>query len=370
MWFCGWKKASVSHRVLYILNKKLSNYWQEKSESMSINKYTKCKQEGFTLVELLVSLSIGLVLLAGVMSVFVGMRTTSTETSSYGELQENGRFAISLLSEDLLRQNFFGDFNLPFDSPAITPPLNGLGAGLDCVGGGVGINNSTFPDSDEISQFRTLWGETSVNDGTTNMTCIDDARPNSDVIQIKRVISNPVAAAPAGRFYLVSNTTTGTIFAGGTPIPVIDNSGLWQYQHHVYYIRDEQITGSAESVPVLMKGQLTTEMAFSPVIDGIEVIHFMYGVDMTTNPNDAGYGTVDSFISAASMTNDLWDNAGGTRILAVRIYVLARNITPDRKYTNTNTYNLGDLAVAVNDNYRRLMFTSTVSLLNSGNDAW
>ncbi len=58
----------------------------------------------------MISLAVGLVLFAGVMSIFVGMRTTTAETTGYGELQENGRFAISVLSDDLLRQNFWGSY--------------------------------------------------------------------------------------------------------------------------------------------------------------------------------------------------------------------------------------------------------------------
>ena len=64
------------------------------------------KQRGFTLLEILISLSVGLILVGGVMSAFVGMRTTSAETSSIGELQENGRFALNILTDDLLRQDF------------------------------------------------------------------------------------------------------------------------------------------------------------------------------------------------------------------------------------------------------------------------
>ena len=58
------------------------------------------------------------------------------------------------------------------------------------------------------------------------------------------------------------------------------------------------------------------------------------------------------------------------RILAVRIYVLARSILPDNKYTNTNTYTLGDLPVTFDDHYRRLLFNSTVTLYNAGVDSW
>jgi type IV pilus assembly protein PilW len=324
---------------------------------------SNCHQKGFTLVELFVSLSIGLVLFAGVMSIFVGMRTTSAETSGYGELQENGRFAISLLSEDLLRQNFWGDYSGNFNLPAIS-----LAAGVaapinECTGGG--LNNGTFPNG--VGPFRTLWGQTVVN--ASPLGCFNDARLGSDVIQIKRVISLPLLAAPAGNFHLASNITGGTIFTSGVA-PVINGSRIWQYQHHVYYVRDEVLGSSGNSVPVLMQGQLTNQMSFAPVIDGIEMIRFMYGVDMTTDPNLPGYGTIDSFISAGAMNDALWNNANGTRILAVKIYVLARNVLPDNKYNNTSTYQVGDLPVVVNDNFRRLLFTSTVTLFNGGVDAW
>ena len=56
------------------------------------------KQLGFSLLEVFISLSIGVVLLSGLVSVFIGMRTTSSETSSYGEMQETGRFVISVLN--------------------------------------------------------------------------------------------------------------------------------------------------------------------------------------------------------------------------------------------------------------------------------
>jgi type IV pilus assembly protein PilW len=309
----------------------------------------------------MIALSIGLVIFAGVLSVFVGMKTTTTETSNYGELQENGRFAISLLSEDLLKQNFFGDFSGSFGFNNLTA-IPGA-AGNDCVGGGV--NNATFPLA--VGQFRTIWGQTIT--AANPMRCFNDARTSvdanfrSDLIQIKRVIGAPVLAAPAGFHYLTTNITTGALFAGGVPIPNIDNSRTWQYQHHVYYVREE-IQGN-NVVPVLMQGRLVGgNMTFTPIIDGIETIRFMYGVDLN------GDGAVNAFISADNMTPGLWNNAGGSQILAVKIFILARSTLPDNNYLNEATYQLGDLAVTVNDNFRRLLFTSTVTLYNASVDQW
>jgi type IV pilus assembly protein PilW len=321
-------------------------------------------QYGFSLLEVFITLIIGLVIFAGVLSVFVGMRTTTSETSSYGELQENGRFAISVLSDDLLRQNFWGDYTGSLALSSINPvPSAPTG---ECVGGGV--NNGTFPLA--VGHFRTLWGET-VTSAAILSGCRSDAKLDSDILQLKRVISTPLAltagdSAPVGNYYLVSNMNNGTIFSAGT-VPTIEGAQVWEYQHHIYYVREE-VQGS-NTVPVLMQGQLANTLSFAPIIDGIEMIRFEYGVDMETDPTNSGYGIVNAYIPAVNMTDALWNNAT-SRIIAVKVYVLARSIQEDKKYKNTNTYQLGSFNYTVDDNYRRLLFSSTVTLYNAGMDMW
>ncbi|WP_448211399.1 PilW family protein [Colwellia sp. MEBiC06753] len=305
---------------------------------------------GISIIELLISLAVGLALFAGVMSVFVGMRTTTEETSSYGELQENGRFALSLLTDDLLRQDFWGDYPGTLDRSNLSA-VPGAPA-IECIGDGV--NNGSFPLA--VGQFRTLWGKTV--DTANLMGCIDDAKVDgfTDVIQIKRVAADPVIAIDANRYHLNINTSNGVIFSGAV-IPNVDNARLWEYQHHVYYVRNEAV--GTNVVPVLMKGQLTTAgMSIQPAVDGIDVIRFMYGLDLD---ND---GIVNTYVSADNLTRANWNNAQGSNILAVKVFVVARNITPDNDYTDNRTYQVGDLAYTPNDNYRRLMFSSTVSLVN------
>ena len=334
-------------------------------KTYKITKQALKYQGGFSLLEVFVALVIGLVIFAGVLSVFVGMKTTAIETSSYGELQENGRFAISLLSDDLIRQNFWGDYTGTLDSSSINP-VPGAPAG-ECIGGG--INNGTFPVA--VGEFRTLWGVTVTNVNPNPMGCFGDAKSGSDVLQLKRVVSTPLVqtggAINATNYYLITNMNNGTIFDGADVLPVIPNSEIWEYQHHIYYVREE-MQGS-NPVPVLMQGQLGDALAFSPIIDGIEMIRFMYGIDTEINPGNPGYGIVNAYVSAGNMTEDLWNNTT-SRILSVKIYVLARNVLPDNKYANKNSYQLGDLFVTFDDNYRRLLLSSTVTLYNAGVDVW
>lgn len=326
------------------------------------------QQQGFTLLELMISLVVGLVLFAGVLSIFVGMKTTVKETSNYGELQENARFALSVLTDDLVQQSFWGDYTGTINTSNLIAVPNA--AGTECIGGGA--NNGTYPNAN--GHFRTIWGETSSATGVVQMSCISDAAPLSDVLQLKRVrstpvtVSNPLTATQianlSGFSYFVANTDEGAIYkvplAGAAP--VIKNSQTWEYQHHIYYVQAND--------PVLMKWRLTTQMINEPIVDGIEKIYFMYGVSSVIDPSLPGYGVVNAYVSAANMTPALWDKTL-TNILAVKIYVLARSLQPDNKYTNTNTYQLGDFNYdPVDDNYRRLLLSSTVTLFNSEMDVW
>ncbi|WP_274050780.1 PilW family protein [Thalassomonas haliotis] len=323
------------------------------------------KQQGFSLIELFISLATGLVLFAGVLSVFVGIRATSSETTTYGELQENGRFAINLLTDDLLRQGFWGELPESLSTGLlVSSPAQIAG---DCVGDG--INNSSFPLG--VGHFRALWGTSLVS--AANMGCIDDAKTGSDLLQIKRVISAPVAAAnvDSDRYYLIANANSGAIFAGDAGIPTINDGQIWEYQHHIYYISEYSQGGN--TVPVLMQGQLRNAtlppIFFNQAIDGIEMIRFMYGVDSDSD------GIVNAFIPAGNMLDTYWDNESDIRILAVKIFVLARSILPDSSYENLNTYHLGDLAVnfingGSGDNYRRMLFSSTITLPNARVDTW
>ncbi len=315
------------------------------------------KQQGFTLVEIFISLMVGLVLLAGVLSVFVGLKTTASETSSFGSMQETGRFAISVLTEDLMRQGFWGDMINPLTHSHLLTDAPAAPTG-ECIGGG--LNNGSFPL--QQGHFRSLWGMSATTENA--LDCIDNAKIGSDILQVKRTISAPhTAGLVAGNYYLISNMVTGAIFVGTQAPPPIDNSRIWEYQHHIYYISED--TFNQTSIPSLNIITLASTLNDQPLIDGVEMIRFMYGIDSDLD------GVVNGFISADNMTEAMWDNTGTARILAVKMYVLVRDILPDRKYNNTTVYSLGDITFrAQNDNYRRMVFSSTVSLHNGDVEVW
>ena len=65
---------------------------------------------GFTLVEWLIAMLIGVFLIGGGLSIFVASRATTEDAFDQSELQENGRIAMRLLTQDLKWAGFWGDY--------------------------------------------------------------------------------------------------------------------------------------------------------------------------------------------------------------------------------------------------------------------
>ena len=307
------------------------------------------QQVGMTLVEVLISMMIGVFLLGGVTAAYLAMRTTTKETVSMSEMQQNGRMALDLLAADIQQAGFRG--MLPaFNTSVVSAPVF---AGTDCSWG---LNGGSFPIAG-AGNFSVLWGDTLT--AANALGCINDANANSDVIQIKRATGPAVAAAAAlqaNRFYLEASGAQGVIFAGTVAPPGIPSAEIWPYQHHVYYVTNENFDGV--QVPVLARYQLVNnggaQMQRTLLLDGIERIRFYYGTDMD-NDNQ-----IDAYIAADNMPAGLWQ--ANTRVLAVKIVVLARALRPDQDYTNVNSYDLGDgVAYEPQDNFRRMLFSTTVS---------
>lgn len=79
-------------------------------------------QRGFSLVELMVAVTIGLIILAAVSGIFVTSKSTYNTTDSLARLQENARFAVHYLSRDIRMAGFAGCLD---DLLSISSGLNG-----------------------------------------------------------------------------------------------------------------------------------------------------------------------------------------------------------------------------------------------------
>src|SRR5688500_13549681 len=68
---------------------------------------------GVTLVELMIAMVIGLLLVAAAVTLYAQSRATSQVNESAARLQEQGRYALSVIEPDIELAGFYGFTNLP-----------------------------------------------------------------------------------------------------------------------------------------------------------------------------------------------------------------------------------------------------------------
>jgi prepilin-type N-terminal cleavage/methylation domain-containing protein len=114
----------------------------------SLQAKTSLKEEGFTLVELLVAMLIGAVVLTAVMTSFQSQHNTYLTQDQVVEMQQNARVAMSVLKGDI------------------------RSAGYDPSGQGAGIITA---DSDQLSFLETATAPWKRSD--TNLAMVPTAPP-------------------------------------------------------------------------------------------------------------------------------------------------------------------------------------------------
>lgn len=328
---------------------------------------------GFTLLEIMIAMFIGVMLLAGVIATYIGMKATTNDTMQIGELQEKGRLSLSIMRRDIEQVGFWGTFyDKGFKSTNQSAPAN---PGNDCTDG---PNNGSFPNNDPTN-FRPILA--TLADGANAMGCVTKAIPDTEVLQVKFLEGNPVEITGLvpdgtqiqnGRYYFIAQQEQAEFIAGNTigNMPSV-NATLWPYSHHVYYISEEQqvINNRTITIPVLRRKRLLVSGGMSDelVIEGVERMRFVFGLDTDYD------GRVDRYRHTANMSEADWSGTRG--ILSLQLFVLVRVLQPDADFgVQERTYYLGNdpnrSELTYTDAVRRTVFSTTISMYNMGGSAW
>lgn len=300
-------------------------------------------QQGMTLTELMIAVAIGLIVSAAVAGLFLQASSSYTQNDEIGYIQENGRYALRVLANDLTMVDYFAGIQIP---TAITVTDVNLGLTVNGCGTTAGWNY-------DLSTTLSYLNQTNTTAASAVFTCLSAIDTNTDVLMIKRVKGQSFTAASDLENnvpYLRSNKTVASLFKkdGATGDPTGDEED-WQYLLHVYYIEDDELKRKslgAGSPPAISEDSLA---------EGIEQFHIVFGIDST------GDGFADYYDSAPS-------DADADNAVIARIFVLARGSQEITGYTNDKVFQLGDLNVAAaNDGFYRRVFSTSVVLRNPQN---
>ena len=321
-------------------------------------------QAGFTLIELMIAITIGLGMLAGLVGVLATSSSNSRSNDRTSEVMTNGRYALNSLKQELREAGFRG---YSVDPNLVTP-------------GAIAVTNECLEAGAAAGAFvanirQGVWGVNNPNPNPFAANCIPtaDFAAGNDIIVVRRAGAIPAAALNANTVYLQSTYSQGQVFQGaaapaftGAPTPLAS----FPMQVYVYFIRKWTVSAAeVPLVPALVRVALNPGAGANPamatelVASGIEHLEVQYGrlaTDLSTQYLNAGNAGVpplneNSFVS----TSTTWEEVN-----SVRIWLLARNSTPEPSYANTQTYPMGDQSYTVNDGFRRQLFTTVVQLRN------
>ncbi len=318
---------------------------------------------GFSLIEVMITLVLGLVVLASIVNLFINTKQNHVQNERMESVLENGRFALRQLSTDLKAVGFMGGV-IDQDSMKLDGSLSLI---TDC--GTASEANWAY----DIKTYRYMQFIYNVSAATANtqFQCINtaDFQPNTDVLVVKRVYSEKeTGALSQDAVYVRSDYNTGCFWyhssssttpAGGA-CPSVDFDD-WRYIVNVYYVRNYTAT-PGDGIPTLCKKYLSVTTGGTPeptmseicLAEGIEHFHVQYGLD-TDAVKD---GVANIFVSNPTAVQV------SKEAVSAKIFVLVRAKTEDPTFTNTKTYSLGDRTVAVNDNYYRRVYSTQVVLRN------
>lgn len=334
-------------------------------------KHSKGADSGFSLIELMVALALGLIVVAAMIQLFTGNRATYSANEALARVQENGRFAMELLKRETRAVNFYGTCAAQIP---IRNHLNDCGTGLSAifddirsvvgwefVGTGLGDTYSALAaEADLVPTAGSLnrW-QVAYDGGPFDLPAFLDARvvPGSDVLVLRSIepIPETTVAPPHAQtdpnidltqastldnneLAFVTNCTTGadlfqntaatnaltlTAAAVGCAAPRPGNRGLnWSAAYgdtmQVFRVRSQALYIGYNTVseePGLWRAVISPTAAepvrHEELVAGVETLQVLYGYSLPADQGGDGQ-TVDFWLTAEDVPD--WDFVIGLRI--------------------------------------------------------
>jgi type IV pilus assembly protein PilW len=352
----------------------------------------RARYEGFTIVEIMIAMTLSLLLIAGILSVVYSSKITYLENERVGRNQEGGRAAFEMILRDLRGAGFPGCAQ-PIGSLVqlhnlLANPTSLLWRFDVPLQGYEGSSGTWSPTLDTVLSTATP-APSSGNDvivirtvraGQPEFRTTGQTNPTADIVVSKR--AGQKVAAGTGTFVIndcaaesfFAATTTGadadttatlTRNTGGSA-PTNQSTDLqWSFNPGalvlpvdtvIYYIAPSAtpaVQGN-QAGPALWR-IVSSVGTPEEVIPGVEKMEIQYGVDTNGDTVVDQYSNADTVDAASN-----WGN-----VISVRVAILVRSPEANSPEVDKRTYTLLIKSVGpFNDHYERSLFTTTVTLRN------
>jgi type IV pilus assembly protein PilW len=345
--------------------------------------HPRARAGGFSLIELMIGIALGLVILAALTAFFASTSANRHEIERTSRQIENGRYAIDVIRNDVHLAGFYAELQQQGATWQMPDPcVPGTPGGLNMANLGYAIPN-TMP--------LPIVGYSS--DAAAMPVCVTDRVPGTDVLVIRRLNTEPTAALGANPNYWYwqpsrcatdSTLTPWTVAQSGFALHDVNCftvpnalAPVYRVRLQIIYLRTWSLSPAENpAIPTLVKLDLDTDPASNttpsagypnfnvlPLVEGIRDLRFEYGIDSD------GDGTPEVFKrcdTATPCTVAEWSN-----VLTVRAHVLAENLEDTVGYADTKVYDMGTASAdhpnpvgPIGDKKKRHVYAAVISAPN------
>ena len=335
-------------------------------------------QHGLTLIEVMISITISLILLAGVMQIFTGSRQTYRVQDNVARLQENGRFAISFLSKDLRMAGYTGCTS---KSTTVTVIATNTAASFP-NGGLTGYEYAALPitltATDTLTAAMVLPGTDIVQIKGASSTGVNMTGNLATVnANIQLLTATADGLFTAGDILFISDCTNADIFAatnvsngagtttiahaaGNTTNNLSKTYGtdadVMKMESSVYYIAAD---ATNNNIPTLYRKRMVgVAMVTEPLVEGVEDMEILYGED--TDAPATPDGSANRYVAADTPGLNM------TNVVSVRLNLLLRSSEDNLATGTKQTYSFNGNSVTATDYRLRRVFSTTIKVRNKG----
>lgn len=355
---------------------------------MSATRRSPRVNAGYTLIELLIALTLGAFLVGGMMQLYLGSKRSYNTQEALVELQEVGRFTLNSLVTDLRMAGFMGCGSTSNAVNVLTTSASwayDTATALSGYEGGVStfptdIATLVVPGTDAVRLIRAVPSDDYViqshnpSAATFQLKSPHDIQQNeilmvtdclnTSVFQMTNVNNNSTTAQ------IVHNNGVGTIgnctkglgaplncaSTNGTPYQYDEDAFMMRFMSRIYYIG----VGASGRNALFRLSLNNNGTIGTPVemADGVADMQIVYGVDTDAD------ASVDTYSTADALTAATWGN-----VLSAQINLLLESET-DRIADTPQPYVFYDGSVASltpvvpTDRQMRRVFSSTVNIRN------
>lgn len=267
---------------------------------------------GFTLIEIMLALLMGIILLAGLMQVVLSAKAIYQKQTQLARLQENIAFATNILRQNIAMSGFAGCnklVNLDFvDSANKNFNPNNFVIGYDSNSLPTFLKGLVIPNTDVIV----------IQKADSGQTRIVAPFPKKNATEI-RVMENP--ATKNNKFLLLADCKNADLFLAnnyiGNTIKLASGNishdyteqfaDVTRFEEIAYFIGD---TGRQDEHknPIYALYMMTNQGNKEELVEGINSMKIMYGIDI-------GNGTISNYIATA----DVAKQNNWSKVLSVKI---------------------------------------------------